>query len=57
MAKPNSLDERVTALDVTVRELRDRDGVVSHLTLAQDEQVARVLARLPDLRTHLPRLG
>ena len=58
MADPRSLEKHLTALELTVRELRDRlDNVVSHLAVAQDEQVARVLVRPPDLRKHLPMLG
>ena len=41
----------------TRREGGDEHRVVSHLTVAQDEDVARVLARHPDLRKHLPTLG
>jgi hypothetical protein len=42
---------------LTRREGGDEHRVVSHLTVAQDEDVARVLARHPDLRKHLPTLG
>jgi hypothetical protein len=57
MTRPEGLEERITALEATGRELTDRlDNVRSHLAVTQDEQVARVLARHPDLRKHLPRL-
>jgi hypothetical protein len=58
MIRRGRLGDRVAALEATVRELRDQlDGVVSHLAVAQDEDVARVLARHPDMRKHLPPLG
>jgi hypothetical protein len=58
MMRRGRLEDRVAALEATVRELRDQlDRVVSHLTVAQDEDVARVLARHPDMRKHLPPLG
>jgi hypothetical protein len=45
-------------LEDRVAALRDQlDTVVSHLTVAQDQDVARVLARHPDMRKHLPPLG
>jgi hypothetical protein len=57
MAKPKAMKKRITALERTVREQRDRlDRVVSHLNVTQDEDVARVLARHPDLRKTLPKL-
>ena len=57
MAHTEGLEKRITALEATVRELTDRlDRIPSHLAVAQDEQVARVLVRHPDLRKHLPRL-
>ena len=58
MAHTEGLEKRITAIEATVRELTDRlDNIRSHLAVAQDGQVARVLARHPDLRKHLPRLG
>lgn len=58
MRRTNALEQRITALEGTVRVLRDRlERAESHLTVTQDEQVARVLARHPDLRKHLPRVG
>lgn len=59
MMRRGRLEDRITALEATVRELmRDRlERVESHLRVTQDEDVARVLARHPDLRKHFPPLG
>ncbi len=57
MAHTEGLEKRITAIEATVRELTDRlDRMPFYLAVAQDEQVARVLARHSDLRKHLPRL-
>ena len=58
MLRRGRLEDRIAALEATVRELRDRlERVESHLRVTTDEDVARVLARHPDLLKSRPPLG
>jgi hypothetical protein len=58
MAHPDSVDERIAALEAAVRELSDRlDNPGPYVAAAQAEWLARIVDRYPDLLEDRRTLG